>query len=621
MHTKKNVRRWYLYLAITLSGLAIQSHAQEDEDIPQPIFKKGEAQIVSAFNNPDTWIREEVWVETEFDSDSDGKLDRMHVMITRPAQTKSGKLKLPVVYTSSPYNGLKLWALLGMSDNKNYWNVKQELGETPKPHGHVKLGTRKKRPFFSGFTEKIWVPRGYVMVFSSSPGTGLSDGAPTVGGENESLAPKAVIDWLCGRAKGFNTRTGNEEVFAFWCSGKVGMTGTSYDGTLCIAAATTGVEGLEAIIPVAPVTSFYHYYRSNGLVRSPGGYLGEDVDVLYDVINTGTKANRKKNNALIRDSILVKYQDRVTGDYNDFWASRDYLARIDNMKAAMIMAHGFNDWNVMTEQSYRFYQAAKEKGLPVQLYYHQGSHGGDPPFQMMNRWFTRYLHGVENDVENDWPVQIVRENKSQPTSYKSFPDLDAVDVTLFPQRGADNTGVLSMRQATAPQSDTLADDYHFTGEELILPKHAMHRLLFLSPVLKDEIRISGVPHVSIRLSSSKPAANLSVWLVSLPWETDKHTPVYNNIITRGWADPQNHQSLREGELLKPGQFYQVNFDLMPDDQVIRKGQQIGLLIFSSDREFTLWPDPGTQLIIDLNATSITLPVVGGMVEYEAVAGE
>ena len=42
------------------------------------------------------------------------------------------------------------------------------------------------------------------------------------------------------------------------------------------------------------------------------------------------------------------------------------------------------------------------------------------------------------------------------------------------------------------------------------------------------------------------------------------------------------------------------------------GQQIGLLIFSSDREFTLWPDPGTELTVDLGATSITLPIVGGL---------
>jgi len=505
---------------------------------------------------------------------------------------------------------------MGLGTKKNFWDVDHELGETPDPHRHKKLKTRTKRPIMGRLSDNTWVPRGYIMVYSSSPGTGLSDGVPTIGGENESLAPKAVIDWLCGRAKGYTTRKGMEEVKAFWSSGKVGMTGTSYDGTLCIAAATTGVEGLEAIIPVAPVTSWYHYYRSNGLVRSPGGYLGEDVDVLYDLINTGDKSKRKNNNRLVRDSVLVKYQDRITGDYNDFWASRDYIKDIDKMKAAMIMAHGFNDWNVMPEQSFRFYEAAKAQGLPVQLYYHQNSHGGDPPLHMMNRWFTHYLHGIDNGVADDAPVRIVREYDYWPTSYSSFPDTGASDMAFFPRSGNGNTGLLSPIRLNRLDYDTLSDDYRKTGEELIDAENAEHRLLFLSPVLQQDLRLSGTPQVSIRLASSKEAANLSVWLVSLPWDEEKGTQVYDNIITRGWADPQNHSSIIQGEPLQVGEFYDITFTLNPDDQILRKGQQIGLLIFSSDQEFTLHPKPGTLLTVDLNNTKLVLPIVGGRAAFE-----
>jgi X-Pro dipeptidyl-peptidase len=146
---------------------------------------------------------------------------------------------------------------------------------------HPEVVRTGERPIISNSHIKTWVPRGYIVVHSSSPGTGLSQGAPTVGGDNESLAPKAVIDWLCGRIPGYISIVGNEKINAFWSTGKVGMTGTSYNGTIPLAAATTGVDGLEAIIPIAPNTSYYHYYRSNGLVRSPGGYLGEDIDVLF----------------------------------------------------------------------------------------------------------------------------------------------------------------------------------------------------------------------------------------------------------------------------------------------------------------------------------------------------
>jgi len=38
-------------------------------------------------------------------------------------------------------------------------------------------------------------------------------------------------------------------------------------------------------------------------------------------------------------------------------------------------------------------------------------------------------------------------------------------------------------------------------------------------------------------------------------------------------------------------------------------------VFSSDKEFTLWPEPGTELNVDLDATTLTLPVVGGIQSY------
>src|SRR5690606_26768837 len=166
---------------------------------------------------------------------------------------------------------------------------------------------------------------------SESPGTGLSEGCPTVGGPNESLAPKAVIDWLNGRANGYRTADGDEAVVADWATGKVGMTGTSYNGTLPLAAATTGVDGLEAIIPIAPNTSYYHYYRSNGLVRHPGGWLGEDIDFLFDFINSGDPSRRDYCIRTVRDSLFALNRDRVTGDLNDFWKSRDYLPKVKNV--------------------------------------------------------------------------------------------------------------------------------------------------------------------------------------------------------------------------------------------------------------------------------------------------
>ncbi|WP_422108077.1 Xaa-Pro dipeptidyl-peptidase [Winogradskyella sp.] len=599
--------------AFLIAALAftILSCAQNTSENAKPIFNDGEAQIVDAFNNPDQWLRHDLWVETSFDTDGDGDLDRMHVSVTRPKQTETEGLQLPVIYVTSPYFAGVAGDVPGIM-----WDVKRELGGKSKERVHPEVKRRGQRPIISNSHIRKWVPRGYIVVHSSSPGTGLSDGAPTVGGPNESLAPKAVIDWLCGRAKGYTERNGNEEVKAYWSTGKVGMTGTSYNGTLPLAAATTGVEGLEVIIPIAPNTSYYHYYRSNGLVRSPGGYLGEDIDVLYDFIHSGDESKRARNNKVVRDTEMMDGMDRQTGDYNTFWEGRDYLNQMDNMKAALLMAHGFNDWNVMPEHSYRIYKAAKEKGLPHQIYYHQNGHGGPPPIAMMNKWFTKYLHGIDNGVDKErTKAYIVREydDRQQPTAYLDYPNPGAEDVTLNLTPGGMTIGGLTL-DSSIETGETLIDDVSYSGKDLAKAKTSKHRLLYATPKLKSDLHISGVPKISITLSSNRPAANLSVWLVSLPWNDDA-TKITENIITRGWADPKNHKSLTDEEDLVPGRSYTVNFELQPDDQIIKAGQQIGLMIFSSDQEFTIHPKPGAELTIELDKTTLTLPVVGGEEAY------
>ncbi len=575
-----------------------------------PVIVNGEAQKIPAFENADEWIHEDLWVEAEFDTDGDGKRDRMHVDVTRPRQTETEGIKLPVVYESSPY-----FAGTAGIIKEYYWNVNQELNTVPQAHIFPpQIVRRGQRPVISNSQVKAWVPYGFAVVHSSAPGTGLSQGCPTIGTRIEALAPKAVIDWLNGRAKGYTTPDGNEEVKAYWTTGKVGMIGTSYNGTIPFAAATTGVDGLKAIIPVAPNTSYYHYYRSNGLVRSPGGYLGEDADVLYDFIYSNPD-NCAYCDSVVRDTEMANGMDRVTGDYNDFWARRDLMNYMGSFKAAVLMAHAFNDWNVVPSHSYRFARVLKEKGMPLQMYYHQGGHGGEPPFTMMNRWFTRYLFGVENGVENDPKAFIVREgaDRLSPTPYADYPNPDAVPVTFFLTRGAPAAGALVTEKSSRQGTETLTDNFSFTGASLAQAEYTEHRLLYVTPVLKEAAHISGVVSVTVRASASKPAVNLSVWLVALPWTNAREPKITDNIITRGWADLQNHSSLTSSKPLAPGEFYEITFDLEPDDQIIPADKQIGLMIFSSDKEFTLHPMPGTELTVDLDGTKVTIPIVGGKI--------
>src|SRR5262245_35960908 len=162
----------------------------------QPTFTNGISQAVFPSGTAN-YINEIGWVEAPFDSDGDGKLDRIHFDVSRPTDTGPDcNLKVPTIFEDSPY-----YAGTGSSRN---WAVDHEIGSPP--------SSRAAEPYFAGTNtlnqistiyESTWLPRGYAVVHADSPGTGYSDGCPTSGAPNESLGAKAVIDWLNGRATAY----------------------------------------------------------------------------------------------------------------------------------------------------------------------------------------------------------------------------------------------------------------------------------------------------------------------------------------------------------------------------------------------------------------------------------
>ena len=575
-------------------AVALVTAAPATAQVTGPVFVDGQAQPVFS-TNASTWIRHELWVESEIDSDYDGKLDRIHIDVSRVEETETIGLKVPVVFEVSPYYG-------GFVDVVN-WSVDHEIGQPPTTRPVTEPVLFDTSPIISSSHTGTWVPRGFAVVHAEGTGTGLSEGCPTTGDPFETLGPKAVIDWLNGRARGFTSPTSNEEVFATWTTGKVGMIGTSYNGTLPIGVATTGVEGLEAIVPISAISSWYDYYRANGMVRAPGGFQGEDADVLAEY--TYTRPDQDICRPVLAD--IAARQDRVTGDYIPFWDARNYMNDIENVHAASLVAHGNNDWNVMTKHAAVYYQALKERGLPHQLYWHQGGHGGSPPLIRTNRWFSHYLWGVDNGVENDPKAWVVREGQSSqnPTPYPEWPDPGAARVTLSFNGNGLETGQLTLREGKKARQ-TLVDNATISPATLMNAASSPNRLLFKTPPLLAPIRISGTPTITLTMAFSKPKANLTAHLISYPSGGGSGT-----VISRGWIDPENRTSPAVTEGIVIGKSYKLTFDFQPKDSVVAAGRRLGVMILSSDRDYTVRPAPGTELTMDLRESQVRLPIVGG----------
>nr|WP_241840557.1 Xaa-Pro dipeptidyl-peptidase [Fictibacillus sp. S7] len=578
-----------------MMGANVQKTVHSTEaDVQHPVVKNGMTQPVYSLDDA---ITEKVFIETKIDSDRDGKLDRVHADIIRPKETEEG-LKVPVIYEMSPYRA-------GLKDVPVY-DVNTELYAVPKKGGN---GHREGKPApeasaanLPGYYDDYFVPRGYGVVLAESIGTGLSEGCPTTGDEREIEGTKAVIDWLNGRAKAY-TEDG-KEVKAEWTTGNVGMTGVSYNGTLPNAVAGTGVEGLKTIVPIAAISSWYDYYRGNGAVIAPGGYPGEDTDNMAEAILT------RANPEVCRDVMneLTEGQDRKTGDYNDYWSHRDYVKNADKVKASVFVVHGLNDWNVKTKQFAQWWKALGENDVPRKLWLHQGAHANPYSFRRdvwlptLNKWFDYWLYDVKNDIMEEPEVDIQREDKQWQTE-NSWPAEKTKPVSLHL-----SSGVLSKLPIDHGKklSQKIVDDATQKSEDLVLnPKtNSLNRLAYLTPELRKDVRISGTPKVKLAASIDRPVANLTALLVD-------YGPEKTEIVTRGWMDPQNLKSDFRSKALKPGKQYTFAWEMQPDDYVIQKGHRLGLVLVSSDYNYTLRPAAGTVITVNPLKSELILPVTGG----------
>ncbi|MEV4732138.1 Xaa-Pro dipeptidyl-peptidase [Saccharopolyspora sp. NPDC049426] len=561
-----------------------------------PVFSDGEAQPVF---DPAQAVRQDLFVTAPVDSDHDGQQDRVHVQVVRPKESERG-LRVPVVYQASPY-------FSGGNDVPNH-NVDTEL-HVPEQAGPrtTRRTTGDERVAVAAEIdwayEQYLLARGYAVVYAESLGTGESTGCPTTGAENETIGAKSVVDWLNGRAPGHDA--GGAPVRAHWSTGKVGMMGVSYNGTLPNAVASTGVEGLEAIVPIGAISNWYDYYRTDGAVVAPGGYQGEDADVLAEYVHT--RADREPCRPVIDG--LTAEQDRITGDYSRFWDERNYLDDVDEVHAAVLSVHGLNDWNVKTRQAAQWYQALREHDVPHKIWWHQSGHT-DPIklreqewLRTLNRWFTRYLYDVPNGVEGEPRATVQREDGSW-TEEPEWPAPDAAETVLRPSAGGPQRGGLSAASPVAEMVEGLTDDAGLLAEDLAAAPSSPNRLAYFTEPLAERARVSGEVRADLALTFDRPAANVTVLLV------DQAPDGSVSVVTRGWTDPQNRDALDRTTPIEPGRNYAITVTMQPDDYVFDPGHRLGVVVLSSDHDFTLRPKPGAGLGLDLARTSISIPAVG-----------
>ena len=590
-------------------------------------------------------IREVVYVESRVDTDKDGLPDLVKVSIIRPRYEG----KIPAVMTASPYHQ-------GTNDkasDKALYNMNVDL-EVKEPHtiqvevpqlelvdpvGSAELVDEAEETLThinSSYTLNDYLlPRGYANLYVSGVGTKDSQGLMTNGNYQQIEAYKNVIDWLNGRCRAFTDHTRKRQVKADWSNGKVATTGISYLGTMSNGLATTGVDGLEVIIAEAGISSWYNYYRENGLVTSPGGYPGEDFDSLAELTYSRNLLGGDylhHNAAHQADLDIVKKElDRASGDYNQFWHDRNYLLHADQVKAEVVFTHGSQDWNVKPLHVFNMFQALPTS-IKKHLFYHNGAHVYLNNWQSidfresMNALLSKKLLGYASSYE--LPTVIWQDN----TGEQSWTSLDD-----FGNQTSQRTFLLGDGEKVI-QNRYETKDYERYGKAYPtflsdLYQDKAQQVTIDLPI-EEDLHLNGKARLHLRLHSSTNKGLLSAQLLELgskkylqPYPAVLSVRTLDNgryhmldnltelpfkeagqrVISKGYLNLQNRHDLLEVESVTPGEWMEFDFDLQPTIYKLEKGATLRLVLYTTDFEITVRDQTDYQLTIDLAQSSLHLP--------------
>ena len=460
-----------------------------------PLFVDGVAQPIFPYtsgvptkdgysNDKSDIIRYSVYVETNYDTDGDGKLDLVKALVQLPRAAAEGKYKAAAIYDARPY-------ITGCTDNGKARGIDYTKGDQGynlnnlyvQPAAREAQGTANtmdtakkakaeewyylspyesspKDPFYD-YEDLDWydyfLVRGYAAIEVGGLGTLGSEGLETCGADVETDAFKCVIEWLTGDRAAYTDRTSNIAIKADWSNGNVAMTGRSYGGTTDFAVASTGVKGLKTIVPVAGIASWYEYTNSQGISTHTNPAYSDDLGFYC----AGRYIDENDWNSM--KDVYQKYLNRIyndqialNGDYGPHWATRDYTAgndgkagtastsKYNNFNCPALIVHGLNDDNVRTKQFQLMYDAFAKAGKTVKLLLHQGEHitpdyddhktslmiGNKTYSSILNEWYSHYLYGQNtndgNNAEAMAAVTVQNNTDGSWSTLDSWPTSDSL---------------------------------------------------------------------------------------------------------------------------------------------------------------------------------------------------
>jgi predicted acyl esterase len=492
-------------------------------------------------------------------------------------------------------------------------------GEGPWPAILEALPYRKDDLTASYRTEYVRLSEaGYVVCRVDVRGTGTSDGvAEDEYPEIEQRDMNEVIAWLASQD---------------WCTGDVGMYGTSYSGFNSIQLAMTRPPALKAIIPIFATDDRYaddvHYFggalKALDLVDYPTYMTGLNalppVPSLYGEGWRAAWEQRVHEN----EPWVIRWLEEQT--FGPYWQHGSLRPDYGTIQAATMIVAGWADG--YTNNSLRTMAALTcARRLILGPWAHASTETSLPGPNVdlvpeMLRWWDRWLKGIDNGIDREPAILVFvrRSTKPQPDlaevrgewRYEAGWPLDRGREVPMPFGNA----VAVSRPASDPDELEVRGDVGWTawiscaghlpyGQPQDQRPDEAWSAVYEWPPLSEELEIFGHPRVVVTVTSSAPVAFLSAKLC------DVFPDGTSALVTRGLLNLAHRESRERPSPLEPGSPYRAEVELEVTSWAFEPGHRIRLNLAGTYWP-KAWPPPGAAtLTFQRGGSALILPGVDG----------
>lgn len=462
-----------------------------------------------------------------------------------------------------------------------------------------------------------YVEAGFAVVVQLVRGIGESEGRFGFNAPHDRTDGYDTVEWIASQA---------------WCSGSVGMDGSSYLGMTQIAAASARPPHLKCIIPAVPSVDFFkeipynggifsrvhtinwaHLLQIDSLAEQRGGFMSampilSQPDYLQRM--TSRPLTAAADGELAGD-LLQHYSDCLAHPtFDDWWRERSNgPEEFKNIDIPMLVVAGNFDPSVGALTLWRGVEAhaanPEHRMLLLgpwdhgQCYvgggssygpYQLGSEAGIDMAALRIRFFDKHLRGKGPGIELGGRVRVFFTGVNEWVSYDQFPPREGGVRSLYLQssghaNSARGDGLLSVVPSERTEADAFLDDPErpfvpaiasATGAAWVfdMAEYERHHetLVYDTGPLSQPIRILGESELVLHTSADVPDADLVAHLV------ERRADGSSIRLAFGALRLTHRNGMHRRELLQPDEIVEAKISLTYIAHELPAGSSLRLLV-------------------------------------------